>query len=76
MMCMQRPLVRKFYEHAHTYFILVTVILSLQFTVGMLYLWKCGLADAVDEGVDQLQQEALIREARSERENHRNSRRE
>ena len=54
----------------------MTVILSLQFTIGMLYLWKCGLADAVDEGVDQLQQEALIREARSERESQRSSRRE
>ena len=49
--------------------------MSLQFTIGMLYLWKCGLADAVDEGVDQLQQEALIREARSERESQRSSRR-
>jgi len=60
------PLISKFYSHSYTYFLLVTVLLALQVTMGTLYLLKCGLQDAVEEGVDQLEQEALIRQARSE----------
>jgi hypothetical protein len=52
------------YTKAHTYFMAVTIVLALQITVGTLYLMKCGLQDAVEEGVDQLEQEALVRQAR------------
>lgn len=60
-------LVPKFYTRSKAYFIGVTVVLSLQITVGTLYLLKCGLQDAVEEGVDQLEQEALVRQERDER---------
>jgi hypothetical protein len=60
-------LVPKFYNRSRAYFIGVTVVLSLQITVGTLYLLKCGLQDAVEEGVDQLEQEAIVRQEREER---------
>lgn len=63
----------KFYDRSKSYFIAVTVVLSLQITVGTLYLLKCGLQDAVEEGVNQLEQEALMRQAREEQRAQRSS---
>lgn len=63
----QKPLLPRFYDHAYTYFLVVVIVLCLQFTAGFMYLWKCGLQDAVDEAGDQLRQEALARQARQER---------
>lgn len=66
--CSQKPLLPRFYSHAYTYFLVVVIVLGLQFTAGFLYLWKFGLQDAVDEGAEQIRQEALGRQARQERE--------
>lgn len=60
-------LVPKFYTKSRIYFIASTIVIGLEITFGTMYLLKCGLQDAVRESVDQIEQEALMREAAEER---------
>lgn len=67
---LQRSLVPELYTSGRNYLIASLVVFGVQLLIGTVYLLCCGLEDAVGEGIDQLEQETLVRQGRSRPRDH------
>lgn len=70
-----QTLVPDLYTDANRYLWACVIVVSLQLLVGTAYLLGFGLQDAVEEGVDQLEQEVLLRQARQQQQQQQRERR-